>query len=140
MARDRDANIWVGTDSRGLLRFNSHGVASLNRAGGVSRPAITALFEDREGSLWIGSASGLERLRDSAFVTYSLPEGLPSDGSNPVYRRFGKSHVVPSVDGGLWWVKDGQHGQVHKAGLDQDVVYSIAGGKGELWLGENAAA
>ena len=40
----------------------------------------------------------------------------------------------PPVDGGLWWVKDGQHGQVHKAGLDRDVVYSIAGG-GELWLG-----
>jgi hypothetical protein len=52
---------------------------------GGSREAITALFEDREGNLWIGSAGGLERLRDSTFVTYSLPEGLPTDGSHPVF-------------------------------------------------------
>ncbi|HUD98945.1 MAG TPA: two-component regulator propeller domain-containing protein [Bryobacteraceae bacterium] len=135
MARDRDSNIWVGTDSRGLLRFNSQGVASLNQSGGAASEAITALFEDREGSLWIGSANGLERLRDSAFVTYSLPEGLPTDGSNPVYVDSANRMWFPPVDGGLWWVKDGKHGQIHEAGLDGDVVYSIAGGEGELWLG-----
>jgi len=135
MTRDRDANIWVGTDSRGLLRFNSQGVASLNQSDRVSRQAITALFEDREGSLWIGSASGLERLRESPFVSYSLPEGLPSDGGGAVFVDSANRLWFPPVDGGLWWVKDGQHGQIHKAGLDGDVVYSIAGGDGELWLG-----
>ena len=44
------------------------------------------VFEDREGNLWTGGASGLERLRDSAFVSYSAPEGLPTDGSNPGVR------------------------------------------------------
>ena len=29
----------------------------------------------------------------------------------------------------------GKHGQVHEAGLEKDVVYSIAGGEGEFWLG-----
>ena len=135
MARDRDANIWVGTDSRGLLRFNSQGIASLNESGRASSEAITALFEDREGSLWIGSGSGLERLRDSSFVTYSLPEGLPTDGSNPVFVDSANRVWFPPVDGGLWWVEGGRHGQVHKAGLDGDVVYSIAGSKGDLWLG-----
>ena len=135
MVRDRDANIWVGTDSRGLLRFNWNGIASLNEDDRVSHEAITALFEDREGSLWIGSASGLERLRDSPFVTYSLPEGLPSDGSNPVFVDSTNRMWFPPVDGGLWWVKDGQHGQVHNAGVDGDVIYSIAGSGGELWLG-----
>ncbi len=135
MVKDRDANIWVGTDSRGLLRFNSQGVVSLNENSGPSREAITALFEDREGSLWIGSASGLERLRDSAFVTYSLPEGLPSDGSNPVFVDSEDRMWFPPIAGGLWWVKDGKHGRVTVAGLDKDVIYSIAGRNGELWLG-----
>ncbi len=135
MARDRDANIWVGTDSHGLLRFNSKAVVSLNESYGVSDEAITAVFEDREGNLWIGSGSGIERLRDSPFVTYSGPEGLPSDGSNPVFVDAEDRLWFAPVEGGLWWAKDGQHGRVAGAGLDKDVVYSIAGKDGELWLG-----
>jgi len=132
IVRDRDANIWVGTDSRGLLRFNSQGAASLDES---DSKAVTALFEDREGNLWIGSANGLERLRDSAFVTYSLPEGLPTDGSNPVFVDGDSLTWFSPVDGGLVWMKDGTHGHVHVAGLDKDVVYSITGRNGQIWLG-----
>jgi ligand-binding sensor domain-containing protein/signal transduction histidine kinase len=135
IARDRDSNVWVGTDSRGLLRYNSQGVAQLNEHGGVSGDAVTAVFEDREGNLWIGSESGLERLSDGAFVTYSLPEGLPTGGNNPVFVDSENRMWFAPVDGGLWWAKDGQHGRVIEAGLDKDVVYSITGRNGELWLG-----
>ena len=134
LVNDRDANIWVGTDSGGVLRLNEQGVSSL-RGEGQSHEAITAMFEDREGNLWIGSDSGVERLRDTAFVTYSVSEGLPSDGNKPVFVDSENRLWVPSVEGGLWWVKDGRHGRVTSAGLDRDVVYSIAGGIGELWLG-----
>ncbi|HTW63801.1 MAG TPA: two-component regulator propeller domain-containing protein [Bryobacteraceae bacterium] len=134
MIRDRDGNLWVGTDSRGLLRLNGAGVASLNEKGEPSL-AVTAVFEDREGNLWTGSASGLERLRDSPFVSYSTPEGLPTDGSNPVFVDQENRMWFAPVTGGLWWVKNGQHGSVTQAGLDKDIVYSIAGGDGELWLG-----
>ncbi len=135
MVRDHDGNIWVGTDSRGLLRVNDHGVAALDAGGDPSHEAVTAIFEDREGNLWTGSASGLERLRDSAFVSYSMPEGLPSGGSNPIFADADNRVWFPPVAGGLWWLKDGRHGKVSSDGLDRDVVYSIAGDKGGLWLG-----
>jgi hypothetical protein len=41
----------------------------------------------------------------------------------------------PPVPGGLWWVKDGQHGRITNDGLDRDVFYSIAGRNDELWVG-----
>jgi ligand-binding sensor domain-containing protein len=85
MTKDRDANIWVGTDSRGLLRLKANGVASLASSDNRPKEAVTAIFEDREGNIWSGSANGIERFRDSVFVTYSLEEGLPSDGSVPVF-------------------------------------------------------
>jgi signal transduction histidine kinase/ligand-binding sensor domain-containing protein len=134
MQRDRDGNLWAGTDAGGLLRINAHGVSSLDSPE-RSRQAVTALFEDREGNLWIGSDSELERLRDSAFVTYSSPEGLPSDGNNAVFVDTESRLWATPIEGGLWWIKDGQHGRVPNDGLDHDVVYSIAEGKGELWLG-----
>ncbi len=135
MVRDRDANVWVGTDSRGLLRLNSRGFTSLREDDSASREAITALFEDREGNLWIGRAGGIERLRDSAFVTYSTPEGLPTDGSTPVLVDSDERMWFTPAGGGLWWVKDGKHAPVNSDGLNRDVVYSLAGGKGELWIG-----
>jgi signal transduction histidine kinase len=93
------------------------------------------LFEDREGNLWIGSDSGIERLRDSPFVSYSLSEGIPADGDNPVFVDAENRTWFAPVSGSLWWLKDGRHGRVTAAGLEQDVIYSIAGRSGELWLG-----
>ena len=133
MAKDRDGNLWVGTDSQGLLRLNSQGLASL-----PEHEAVTAVFEDREGNLWIGGSNGIERIRDSRFVTYSSPEGLPTDGSNPVFVDSENRMWFPPVTGGLWWVKGAQHGHISNGGLDRDVVYSIDGAKGELWVGRQS--
>jgi ligand-binding sensor domain-containing protein/signal transduction histidine kinase len=134
MIRDRDANVWVST-STGLLRLNAAGVASPDQRGHRPGGGVTALFEDREGNIWVGSTQGIERLRDSAFVTYSVAEGMPSEGNGPVYADpEGRTWFAPS-DGGLYWLSGGQINRVTAAGLGADVVYSIAGGKGELWVG-----
>src|SRR5262249_16020325 len=100
-----------------------------------SSDAVTAVFEDREGNLWIGSAGGIERLRDSAFVTYSSFEGLPSDRSGPVYADLEERTWFAPVDVGLHCVSQRRHRRLTEAGLDTDVAYSITGGKGELWIG-----
>ncbi len=143
MSRDRDGNLWVGTNSRGLFRINSLGVANLdqnvaneaNESDSDSGKAITAVFEDREGNLWVGGAGGLDRLRDSTFVTYSAAEGVPGNGSNPVFADADNTVWFPALNGGLWWLKDGRHGRIGDPGLDKDVIYSVAGRSGELWLG-----
>jgi len=133
MMRDRDSNIWLGT-ATGLLRFNAHGVSMEGRDEGNGR-AVAALFEDREGNLWTDSALGIERLRDSAFVTYTVADGLPSERNGPVYvDPEGRTWFAP-LDGGLHWLKGGQTGSVTEAGLAHDVVYSISGHGDELWIG-----
>jgi ligand-binding sensor domain-containing protein/signal transduction histidine kinase len=134
LVKDRDANLWVGSDSGGVLRLTARGVSSLDSEEGRSHEAVTALFEDREGNLWVGSDSGIERIRDSAFISYSEPEGLPSDGASPVFVDAENRLWFAPVQGGLWWVKAARHEKVSVAGLDGDVVYSIAGGNNELWL------
>jgi len=134
MTRDRDGNIWAGTDSHGLLRINQSGVSYLDPSASF-HGAVTALFEDREGNLWIGSANGIERLSDSAFVTYSLTEGLPTDGGKPLFVDNRNRTWFAPASGGLWWMSEDRHGHVSESGLDRDVVYSIAGSGEDLWLG-----
>ena len=135
MLADRDSNIWLGTNSRGLLRFNAHGVSALAGPDIGTSDAITAIFEDREGNLWTGGDAGLMRLLDSPFIAYSLPEGLPLTGGSPVFAdSAGRTWFAP-VSGGLRWFRDEQRGQVSTDGIDRDLVYSIAGRNDDLWIG-----
>jgi signal transduction histidine kinase/ligand-binding sensor domain-containing protein len=130
LSRDRESNIWVGT-ANGLARINAKGVlSSENRAG-----AVTALFEDREGNLWVGSMQGIERFRDSVFVTYPAAEGAISERGGALYIDADERVWFSASNGGLSWQKGTHIETVHAAGLDKDVVYSIAGGNNGLWIG-----
>jgi ligand-binding sensor domain-containing protein/signal transduction histidine kinase len=136
MTKDRDANIWMGTGSNGLLRLNARGLSRLESVkSNETYEAITAVFEDREGNLWVGSANGIERLRDSAFVTYSAPEGVPAGGSNPIFADPENRAWFAPVSGGLWWLQGDLHGKISVGNIDKDIVYSIAGAKNDVWLG-----
>jgi PAS domain S-box-containing protein len=127
--RDRDSNIWVGT-SRGLFRYNANGVSLLSTTGPVA-----ALFEDREGNIWIGSTRALEQLRDSAFVTYSLPN-LKSQSMGPLHVDSGGHTWIAPIQGGLRLQKGGKSGAVTADGIANDVVYSITGtAKDDVWVG-----
>jgi len=132
MIRDRDLNIWVGT-ARGLFRINKEEV-SFDGGRFLNSGPVTALFEDREGNLWVGRPQGIERLRDSTFVTYSLA-GLQSQTSGPVYVDHEERVWFAPMEGGLQWLKSEKIGRVTNDLLSQDVVYSIAGFKDELWIG-----
>lgn len=132
MIQDRDSNIWLGTPS-GLIRVNSGGIV-LDASNSQTPVAVNALLEDREGNLWAGRPSGIERLRDSAFVTFSAA-GLQSESSGPVYVDQSERVWFAPFEGGLHWLKGEKSGSVPNDRLNQDVVYSIAGTKDDLWIG-----
>jgi ligand-binding sensor domain-containing protein/signal transduction histidine kinase len=134
MVLDHDANLWAGTD-QGLLRINRNGVASIDQWNKALDQEATAVYEDRDGDLWVGDSQGLERLRDGTFTTYSTADGLPPKNNGPIYTDSdGRTWFAP-VSGGLYWLKDGHVSHVSIAGLDNDVIYSISGGGGEIWVG-----
>jgi len=134
MLRDRDANVWLGT-TKGLARVGPDGGVVFDRDAAHDRGAVTALFEDREGSLWVGSATGIARLRQGAFTAYTRAEGLPADHVGPVHADPGGRTWFAPVQGRLYWLQHGRVERVTAAGLDRDVVYAIAGGGDDVWVG-----
>ena len=134
MAKDLDGNIWVGTD-RGIVRVSPSGTISLSELSPGPGHAVTAVFEDRDGDIWLGKTNGIERLRDGMFATYSTEEGLASNSIGPIYAdSAGRIWFAPR-SGGLYWMRQGQIHAVTTGGLNHDIVYSIAGGNGVIWLG-----
>jgi ligand-binding sensor domain-containing protein/signal transduction histidine kinase len=134
LIRDRDANIWVGTN-QALVRFSSASNNPRVSAIPTTFGPVRTVFEDREGNIWIGGARGLQRLRDSLFLTYSI-DGLHSQSTGAAFVDSEDRMWVAPIDGGLRWLRGEKQGAVTAAGIDHDVIYSISGGeKNELWLG-----
>jgi signal transduction histidine kinase/ligand-binding sensor domain-containing protein len=134
MTRDRESNVWVST-ADSLFRITPDGVTSSERRGGRHGAEVNALFADRDGNLWLGTSDGIERFRSTVFTTYPAPGARKSDNNGPLFVDVDDRTWFAPAGGGLFWMRGGQTERVTDAGLAKDVVYSIAGGAGELWLG-----
>jgi ligand-binding sensor domain-containing protein/signal transduction histidine kinase len=135
MARDRDGHVWIGFGARGLARVDARGEAAVVPWDARARGDVTALFEDRGGNLWIGTSRGIERLRDGAFRTFTSAQGLPDDGVGPIFADMHGRLWMGPPSGGLYWLDKGRIHRVRDADLDQDVIYSISGRDGDVWVG-----
>jgi ligand-binding sensor domain-containing protein/signal transduction histidine kinase len=106
--RDRNGGLWIGTEVGGLVHMHRGRTDTFLPIDGLSGNAVTALFEDREGSIWVCTEGGLDRFRDFAVGTFTVKQRLTNDlvGS-----------VLADRDGGLWLgTYDGlnrwEHGQL----------------------------
>ena len=134
MLRDRDSNIWAGTTG-GLLRINRKGASLSTEEAIRGHGGINALFEDREGNIWVGGSQGLCRIRDSTFLTYSPAIDSRFERDGPVDSdRDGRIWFAPA-EGGLYALKDGSIQFLQSGIPTNDVVYSIYGDGGDLWVG-----
>ena len=134
LTKDRQGNVWAGT-RHGLIRITPLLAFSTELVNRTAGSEITAIYEDRDGDIWFGGTRGIERLRDGMFTGYSAAQGLPRENNGPVYVDSDNTEWFAPASGGLYWLKDKGVGHVTVDGLDRDVIYSISGGDGELWVG-----
>ena len=80
MLQDKNGNVWIGTVSNGLLRYNPS-TNEMTRIGGLSCSDVGCIEEDRQGNLWISTMKGLNRLDGKTGRITSLykADGLAGD-------------------------------------------------------------
>ncbi|WP_433974824.1 two-component regulator propeller domain-containing protein [Tunturiibacter lichenicola] len=82
---DNDGALWIATQGDGLRRapapelLSGHikelstAVESFTAKDGLSDDYIRAILQDREGNIWIGTTSGLDRFRKTNLIPVILP-------------------------------------------------------------------
>lgn len=131
--RDRQGNVWAGTD-HGALRIAPDGSVAEELSSGTGHE-VSAIYGDEDGDIWLGGGQGIERLRDGMFTPYSADQGLPAGDLGPIYIDGTNTIWMAPLSGGLYCMANGRAQKVNAAGLNDDVVYSISGGGGEIWVG-----
>jgi ligand-binding sensor domain-containing protein len=147
LASGLEGRVWIGTE-RQVFKADPKDIDAKGRIRPLeqlvvnSNTAVTALFEDRDGNLWIGEPEAIERYPDSAFITYrrsegsskDSSEGLPCSNCGAIYADSDESVWFAPPDGGLFRISRGRVQSIEIAGLKNDIVYSIAGAPGEVWV------
>jgi signal transduction histidine kinase/ligand-binding sensor domain-containing protein len=93
MLRDRDGGLWVGPAGRGILHIHQGRTDMFSQSDGLSGDEIYDLFEDIEGSIWVGTVNGLDRFRELPVVTYSRSQGLSGTSGG----------ILAAREGGVWF-------------------------------------
>jgi signal transduction histidine kinase/ligand-binding sensor domain-containing protein/AmiR/NasT family two-component response regulator len=127
LAQDRRGMVMAATD-HGLARWKGGKWRMTGTAQGLESDSVTAVYEDREGSLWIGMwGAGLARWPGSGeWTNWSMADGLTS---NVVWaiRRDSSGSVWVGTDRGLLRMESGavRGTWTHEDGLGGDKVKAV---------------
>lgn len=105
---DRSGQMWLmqldGVERKLDVRAAPVPAQRLSQTNGLSGPLPQTFFQDREGTIWIGTAAGLDRLRRNRLKPL------------PVDREFDHPGMAQGPDGDVW-IGD-FYGDVHSFGPD----------------------
>jgi len=88
-----DGSLWIRTLDSGIIRLHGGRTDWFSEKDGLTSNAVSSIFEDREGNLWVATSAGLDRFRDYSVPTISNKQGLADVGS------WG---VLSASDGAVW--------------------------------------
>ncbi len=145
---DHNNILWTGVWLQGLAAVDlsdpNHEQQIYKIPEGSIGNTARALFEDRDGILWLGDySSGLTRFRKDHMVltdkrTYTIADGLPSNSIRALSQdRSGKLWVGTRFGGLAWLEGDKFHSTPSKEILQSEGVWDFTDDGAQLWVATN---
>jgi ligand-binding sensor domain-containing protein len=140
MYEDSDGNVWVCTHDQGLFKITPSGESRhWTTANGLSYEGVRFVFEDREGTHWVGtSGGGLMRFKTRQARTFGAESGLAERVVNSVSTDAAGNIWAATYGKGLFRWADGKATRHQSTGLPEATVYGqsvLTDRAGRIWLG-----
>jgi len=132
---DKKQTLWIGTSANGLYHIRDGVADHYGSAEGLSSDNVDALYEDREGNLWVGTDGGFDLFRDNAVTNFSKTQGLAGTEVRAVLNVNGDA-VWAANEGGLNVIQTGQFSSIRRQMVPgKDVTSLFVDSRGQVWLG-----
>jgi signal transduction histidine kinase/ligand-binding sensor domain-containing protein len=133
---DTASTLWIGADQTGLYRLKDGKFANYRVNDGLPNNSIAFITEDRAHALWVGTPSGIGRLKNGAFTSYHAP-GLSL--VRTIHEDDHGALWIGTYGYGLFRFKDGKFVQITtRDGLFDNVASSILeDAHGNFWMSGN---
>lgn len=135
--RDRDEMLWAGVFGIGLLQLQEGRFQQPLGMGGRGW-AVSAIYQDRAGQLWVGTQTGLWRWDGQSWKGYTTRHGLSSDVVRALADDAEGNLWIGTEGGGLNRLRDEQivvFGKQESGLPSQNVSSLLVDIDGVLWIG-----
>lgn len=139
LLRDREGNLWIGTEGQGLLRIGQRAVTRYTISNGLINNFVRVILQGRDGSIWVGTDGGLAHITPQETRDFDTRNGLA---------YFSITSLAEARNGDIWvgtsrglsHIAENQY--VHDAAteaLRQEQLWSIhQDASGEIWFGTSS--
>lgn len=137
---DKRGTLWVGTDDGGIVGLDEGKWRAYTTAEGLSHNQVRVIREDSSGHLWIGTAYGLNRMKDGKFQVFTMDHGLLGNSITAVWPDRQGNIWVGTNGGGLNRLnRERFETLVYDQGITpQSITALLEDSAGTLWLGTEA--
>jgi ligand-binding sensor domain-containing protein len=132
----RDGSLWIGTDGKGIVRYQAGVFRRLDAAPGLDADSGNSLYQDNAGVLWIATWMGVVRFDGTHATRIDTRAGLPHDS---VFR------VTGDGSGRVWAATGLGLAEVHDTSARAAYAREIVGprcllldSRDVLWVGTKA--
>ncbi|AJP73384.1 sensor histidine kinase [Sphingomonas hengshuiensis] len=130
MVFDRRGDLWSTTWTDGIFQIAAPGsapgdggrIATFRASDGLSSDQTHAVFEDREGNMWIGTELGLDMLRPASVI---VETGIPANSARG-YR------IASTADGSVYVSDTGNLYRIAPGGRPQRILRTAPNTPGTL--------